>query len=86
MIRVKFSQVLYVDSIKDYVRIHTENETIVTKDKISVFVEKLPSYFVRIHRSYIINKHKMTSFTSKDVMLSNGMEIPIGGAYRGSVG
>ncbi|MFD2567627.1 LytR/AlgR family response regulator transcription factor [Pseudotenacibaculum haliotis] len=86
MIRIQFSEVLYIDSIKDYVRIHTDNETIVTKDKISVFLEKLPSYFVRVHRSYIINTQKMMSFTSKDVTLSNGMEIPIGGAYKGSFG
>ncbi|MBW1299005.1 LytR/AlgR family response regulator transcription factor [Aquimarina litoralis] len=82
MIRVEFNHILYVDSIKDYVRIHTGDDTIVTKDKISVFLQKLPTHFLRVHRSYIINKEKITSFTSKDIVLLNGMEIPIGTSYK----
>ena len=82
MIRVEFNNILFIDSIKDYVRIHTANDTIVTKDKISSFVEKLPSYFLRVHRSYIINTRKIASLTSKDVVLLGGMEIPIGSSYK----
>ncbi|EZH75704.1 chemotaxis protein CheY [Aquimarina atlantica] len=82
MIRVEFSCILFIDSIKDYVRIHTTEDTIITKDKISVFLQKLPSNFLRVHRSYIINTEKITSFTSKDIVLLNGMEIPIGASYK----
>jgi len=73
---------LFIDSIKDYVRIHTVNDTIITKDKISSFVKKLPSNFLRVHRSYIINTEKITALTAKDVVLLNGMEIPIGASYK----
>ncbi|WP_109853276.1 LytTR family DNA-binding domain-containing protein [Aquimarina sp. AU58] len=82
MIRVEFSNILFIDSIKDYVRIHTADDTIITKDKISVFLQKLPSNFLRVHRSYIINTEKIASFTSKDIVLLNGMEIPIGASYK----
>ncbi|NER13507.1 response regulator [Leptobacterium flavescens] len=82
MIRIEFNNILFIDSIKDYVRIHTANDTIVTKDKISSFVEKLPSCFLRVHRSYIINTRKIASLTSKDVVLLGGMEIPIGSSYK----
>lgn len=82
MIRIAFHTILFVDSIKDYVRIHTTNDTIITKDKISTFVERLPSHFLRVHRSYIINTEKITSLTSKDVVLLGGMEIPIGTSYK----
>ena len=82
MIRVEFNNILFIDSIKDYVRIHTADDTIITKDKISSFVEKLPSYFLRVHRSYIINTGKIASLTSKDVVLLGGMEIPIGASYK----
>lgn len=82
MIRIEFSNILFIDSIKDYVRIHTPNDTIITKDKISSFVERLPSYFLRVHRSYIINTGKIASLTSKDVVLLGGMEIPIGASYK----
>ncbi|MFT5892054.1 MAG: DNA-binding LytR/AlgR family response regulator [Dokdonia sp.] len=82
MIRIAFNTILFIDSIKDYVRIHTASETIITKDKISTFIEKLPSYFLRVHRSYIINTGKIASLTSKDVVLLGGMEIPIGTSYK----
>ena len=82
MIRIEFGNILFIDSIKDYVRIHTPNDTIITKDKISSFVERLPSYFLRVHRSYIINTGKIASLTSKDIVLLGGMEIPIGASYK----
>jgi len=82
MIRIEFNEILFIDSIKDYVRIHKANDTIITKEKISTFVEKLPSYFLRIHRSYIINTTKIVSLTSKDVVLIGGIEIPIGASYK----
>ncbi|MBL4642591.1 MAG: response regulator transcription factor [Flavobacteriaceae bacterium] len=82
MIRVAFDDVLFIDSIKDYVRIHLKNDTIVTKDKISSFVQRLPSSFMRVHRSYIINTEKIAALTAKDVVLLDGMEIPIGASYK----
>ena len=82
MIRIAFNDILFIDSIKDYVRVHTADDTITTKDKISTFIERLPSSFLRIHRSYIINTKKITSLTSKDVVLIGGMEIPIGASYK----
>jgi len=82
MIRIAFSDMLFIDSIKDYVRIHTTNETIITKDKISSFVEKLPSTFLRVHRSYIVNSKKIAALTAKDIVLVGGMEIPIGASYK----
>ena len=85
MIRIVFKEMLFIDSIKDYVRIHTINETIITKDKISSFVEKLPSSFLRVHRSYIVNSEKIAALTAKDVVLINDMEIPIGASYKESV-
>ncbi|WP_106794240.1 LytTR family DNA-binding domain-containing protein [Aquimarina sp. Aq78] len=82
MIRIEFSDILFIDSIKDYVRIHTANDIIITKDKISSFVERLPPNFLRVHRSYIINTRKIASLTAKDVVLLGGMEIPIGASYK----
>jgi DNA-binding LytR/AlgR family response regulator len=82
MIRIEFNNILFIDSIKDYVRIHTVKDTIITKDKISSFVQRLPSYFLRVHRSYIINTGKIASLTAKDVVLLGGMEIPIGVSYK----
>lgn len=81
-IKIAFSQILYVESIKDYIRIHTTDKRVVTKEKISDFADKLPaSNFVRIHRSYIINLRKMTAFSAHEVEIGD-QEIPIGASYK----
>ncbi len=82
--KVLFEGVLYIESIKDYIQIHTEGEPIMTKEKISEFARQLPPYFLRIHRSYIVNTKKITAFTQHDVEI-NRLEIPIGISYKQEV-
>lgn len=79
-----FDDILYAESLKDYVRVHTNDSTITTKDKISDFEQKLPSYFIRTHRSYIVNSQKITAFTAHDIEIGQ-VEIPIGISYKLSV-
>ena len=83
-IKIDFDQILFVESIKDYVRIHTNQKNIITKDKISDFEKKLPNHFLRIHRSFIVNTDKITAFTAHDVEIEE-REIPIGGSYKTEV-
>ncbi len=83
-IKVDFDQILFVESIKDYVRIHTHQKNIITKDKISEFEKKLPDNFLRIHRSFIVNTDRITAFTAHDVEIEE-REIPIGGSYKTGV-
>ena len=83
-IKVLFEEILYVESIKDYVRIHTHEQRIVTKDKISEFEQKLPAAFLRIHRSFIVNTQHISAFTAHDIEIGK-MEIPIGGSYKQKV-
>lgn len=83
-IKILFQDILYVESIKDYVRIHTNHQRITTKDKISEFGQKLPDYFLRIHRSFIVNRRKVTAFTAHDVEIGE-VEIPIGVSYKKGV-
>ncbi len=79
--KVLFSEILYAESLKDYVQIHTKEKTIITKDKISDFEQKLPEHFIRTHRSYIVNMDEITAYTSHDVELG-ALEIPIGVSYK----
>lgn len=76
--------ILYAESLKDYIRIHTSTGKITTKDKISDFEKKLPPYFIRTHRSYIVNTSKITAFTANDVEIGD-VEIPIGISYKQDV-
>jgi len=83
-IKILFEEILYVESIKDYVRIHTKEQRIVTKDKISEFEQKLPFTFLRVHRSFIVNTQKISAFTAHDIEIG-AIEIPIGGSYKQKV-
>lgn len=83
-IKIRFSDILYIESIKDYVRIHLPNNSVMTKDAISNFEHKLPSEFLRVHRSYIVNTTKVTAFTKADIEIEN-KEIPIGASYKTKV-
>jgi DNA-binding LytR/AlgR family response regulator len=76
-----FKEIIYAESLKDYIQIHTKEASIVTKDKISHFEQKLPENFLRTHRSYIINIDKITAYTAHDVELGT-LEIPIGVSYK----
>jgi len=83
-IKINFDAIDYVESMKDYVRIFTGQETTMTKDTIANFENKLPSSFLRIHRSYIVNTAKITAFTKMDVEIGP-KEIPIGASYKNQV-
>ena len=83
-VKVLFREVLFVESLKDYVCIHIPGQRIITKDKISAFRKKLPACFLRIHRSYIINTQKINAYTTHDIEIG-GKEIPIGISYKKEV-
>ena len=83
-IKVRFDAILYIESIKDYVRIHTDTDKIVTKETISNFEQKLPREFLRVHRSYLVNTKKVTAFTKLDIEIGK-VEIPIGASYKATV-
>lgn len=80
-VKIIFEEVLYVESMKDYVCIHTEGRTVMTKDKISEFEKKLPDYFLRVHRSFIVNTRKISAYSAHDIELGE-KEIPIGVSYK----
>ncbi len=81
-IKVVFDDILYVESLKDYIKIHTrEKEPLMIKESISVFEKRIDDRFIRIHRSYIVNSKKITAYTKNDVEIDR-TEIPIGNNYK----
>ena len=80
--KVAVSDISYIESLKDYVKIHTSSKCIVSKQKISDLETELAIHsFLRVHRSYIINSKKVTAFTPHDIEL-NDVEVPIGASYK----
>ncbi len=80
-IKVYLDDILYLESLKDYIRIHTSEQQIVSKDTISRYEELLPDSFLRVHRSFIINTEKISAFTQHDIEIGT-KEIPIGSSYK----
>jgi two-component system, LytTR family, response regulator len=83
MIKVLLNQILYIESLKDYVKIVCENQSpIVSKQTISALEEMLPrKKFLRIHRSFIIASEKVSSYTRESVLIS-GQSVPVGRVYQ----
>ncbi len=80
--KILLEEILYVESLSDYVKIATTLGTpVITKEKISGLEQKLASPFIRIHRSFIINSDKVDSFSSEAVVI-NGNELPISRTYK----
>lgn len=83
--KISIHSILYIESLKDYIKIHTTQNRIVSKYKISDIEKELMSKsFLRVHRSYIVNTTKVTAFTPHDVEIGE-VEIPIGVSYKGKV-
>lgn len=82
MIKVFLDDILYIESVKDYIKIYRrQDKPLLVKQAITTLEAMLPlSSFVRIHRSYIVSIDKITAFTAQDVEIDK-VEIPVGRSY-----
>ncbi|MDF2188918.1 response regulator transcription factor [Paraflavitalea sp. CAU 1676] len=81
-VKVYLDEVLYIESLKEYIRIYTKTKNILTKFQLGQIEEMLAkNNFIRIHRSFIVAKDKIDAFTATDVEV-NGKLIPIGRSYK----
>jgi len=85
MIKVNFSEIDFIESFSDYIKIHLEDKTIVTRETISNIEAKLPQKdFLRIHRSYIVSISKIDSFTNEFIEVKKKAH-PISRSYKKDV-
>jgi len=81
-VKVFLDEILYIESLREYVRITTRDKNILTKFQLSAIEELLSrNNFIRIHRSFIVAKDKINAFTATDVEINN-KQIPIGRSYK----
>jgi DNA-binding LytR/AlgR family response regulator len=85
MIRILLGDILFVEGLKDYVRICTVDKAVITYQTLSYFEQRLPANrFVRVHRSYIISLDHITAYSQ--TLIEIGKEsIPIGSSYSKEV-
>lgn len=80
--QIPYAHIAYVESVGNYVRIQSPaGECILSKEKISSLEERLPEYFLRIHRSIIVNRDKIQSF-NKEWITVNDIDLPLSRKYK----
>lgn len=83
LVKILFSDIEYIESLEDYIRIHTiNNKPLMTLMTLKKVLEKLPDgQFRRIHRSYIISFNKIKSVQGRKLRLLSGKELPVSDSY-----
>jgi len=80
--KILLSDIVYIESLKDYVSIHTKSDKVVVKGNIGSFMQRLPTdRFVRIHRSFIVAPEYVTSFSQTEVSIGQQV-FPVGRSYK----
>ncbi|UFH30281.1 LytTR family DNA-binding domain-containing protein [Chryseobacterium sp. C-71] len=83
--RINSDDILYVESIKDYVNIKTEVQEYIVLETLKSLENQLPKNFTRVHKSFILNLNEIKSLGSKKIMLNSGHEVPIGDMYKSNL-
>jgi DNA-binding LytR/AlgR family response regulator len=80
--KIDLADIQYFEALRDYIAVHTVSAKILTLESLRNMEELLPArQFVRIHKSYIINKSKI-QFLEKGKVIVNGQYLPVGDTYR----
>lgn len=84
--KIAIDSILYIEGLKDYIRIHMDGEKLIVLEKMKNIIEKLPEgQFMRIHRSYIIPFDKLKVIDGNRIQMQNLEYLPIGETYRKAV-
>ncbi len=84
-INIPFDSIDYLESVGNYVKITpSKGKIILTKERFSVILDKLPNAFLRIHRSIVVNTNRINSFNREWITI-NDLEFPISRKYKEEV-
>ena len=85
MIRISFDNILYIESLSDYIKINLRDKSVVTRETITSIEAKLPkNEFIRTHRSFIVSRMYIDSYTNEFVDIGK-KQIPISRSYKNEV-
>jgi len=82
-VSIPIHEIFYVESLSDYVKIYSERGEVLTKERISRLPERLSDDFIRIHRSFLVNRNYVGSFTTQYVVIRE-KELPVGRKFKDS--
>lgn len=83
--KVRFDDILYIESKGNFVRLHLPDSRLMTADTLSNIEQKLSPYgFLRVHKSFVINLEKVTGLEGNRLLIDD-MKIPVGNSYKQGV-
>ncbi|CAM1369234.1 LytR/AlgR family response regulator transcription factor [Tenacibaculum xiamenense] len=84
IIKLFFDDINYIEAYGNYIKIYTDS-MLLTQQTLSDFLAKLPDFFTRIHKSFVINFDKLKIIDGNQIILQNDAKLPIGKSYRKSI-
>jgi DNA-binding LytR/AlgR family response regulator len=84
LVRVAFKDILYIEGLKDYVKVHLQGnpKPILSLTSLKALEDKLPARrFMRIHRSFIVSLDKISSLTRNSIQIGT-VTIPVSDQYK----
>ena len=82
IIKINLEDILFIEALKDYTKIYTPYQPVLTLRSLKSFETRLPAdKFIRVHRSYLVSLNKINSVEKNTVMIAN-QSIPISDGYR----
>ena len=83
---VPFEDIICVEAQGDYMVFYCREKKILVNERMKVYEELLPSsHFIRVHKSWMVNKHQVDYIEGNMIMLGGGKQVPIGKTYRTEV-
>lgn len=84
--RLNFTDIVYVESIKNYVIIYTADEKLITYLTMKELEAALPTEkFFRVHKSFIVNTDRIKTVNGVNIVLQNNIQIPLGQIYKATL-
>jgi DNA-binding LytR/AlgR family response regulator len=81
--KVDFSEIIYIESMKDYQKVHTAEYTLLTHQTMNDLERQLPiGQFIRVHKSYIVAIPRIKAIYGNSIELGKDVTIPIGISYK----
>lgn len=84
-ILIKIDEIQYLESLGNYVKVWKNSDFLLTPRTLASFEDQLSTDFVRIHKSFMLNKRYVDYLEGNIIVLKNGQEVPIGKNYKGTI-
>ncbi|SDH26153.1 DNA-binding response regulator, LytR/AlgR family [Pedobacter terrae] len=84
-ILIKIDEIQYLESLGNYVKVWKNSDFLLTPRTLASFEDQLSTDFIRIHKSFMLNKKYVDYLEGNTIVLKNGQEVPIGKSYKGTI-